>query len=307
MVALIGKIIWKNIVVIMFGVGMLVYGYTLYTTSVPCAEPIEYAIGTVDPRFLMSKEELLAHLEQASLIWEEAQGGKDLFVYNKDAKLVVSLLYDRRQQVTQQGKVLTSKINETKLSAEAAMQEYTSLRATYAAASKDYARRVALFEREQEVFNARVTQYNKQGGAPEEYVALQSTKAALEQKVQGLEVERQSVNQLAADANALTGEYNLLVEHINENVNAINNNGLTGVEFEEGVYVKDEAGERIEIYQFDDTTTLVRVLAHELGHALGLGHNSGVDSIMSPVNRSSNLTATAEDTQALDALCGAGE
>lgn len=301
---MLGRIIWKNSVPIMLGVGVLVYGYTLYTTPTPCAEPIEYRIGVLDPRFGVSEAKLLADLEQASSVWEEAQGGTDLFVYNPNAALTVSLLYDERQEITQQEKALASKIHEGTLSAEAAMQEYRALRATYAAASAAYLSDAAAFKKAHDAYNARVVAYNKHGGSAQEYAALQSDKVSLEEKTQTLESQRKKVNQLAADANALISQYNLLVERVNDHVDTINNDGLAGTQFEEGIYISDEAGQRIEIYQFDDQTTFVRVLAHELGHALGLGHNEGVDSIMNPVNRGSNLTATEEDSLALKTLCG---
>jgi len=300
---MLGKIIWKNIVPIMFGVGALVYGYTIYTASVPCVQPLEYRIGTLDPRFGVTKEQLLADLGRASAIWEKAYG-TTLFAYSEDADVTVSLVYDNRQQATQQEQVLTSKINETKLSAGAALDEYKELQVAYVRQSTIYSNHVSEFKTAQDTFNARVAAYNKQSEpSPDEYEALQAAKKILEKKVEALESERQSVNRLAADANALAKKYNLLVEHINENVQEINNSELVGTEFEEGVYISDEKGQRIEIYQFDDKTTFVRVLAHELGHALGLGHNDGVDSIMNAVNKSSNLVATAEDTVALEALC----
>jgi len=44
-----------------------------------------------------------------------------------------------------------------------------------------------------------------------------------------------------------------------------------GGEFEEGAYQSDQNGEKIDIYHLINQAKLIRVLAHELGHAHWVG------------------------------------
>ena len=277
-------------------------GYQHYY-NLPCQNPIEYKIGALDPRFGVSQSAFLADIQEASNLWSTA-AGKKLFAYNPKGNLTINLVYDDRQKITQQENALTTDINQNKQVADSVKQQFTSLRDQYTSAQTQYQTDLAAFNQAEATYNAQVTYWNDKGGAPaKEYAALQAQKNTLAAQRAALEDERLKVNSLADQVNALIDNYNLLVGHINTTVDAINNDGLTGTEFEEGVYISDQAGTRINIYQFNSKIYFLRVLAHELGHSLGLGHNSGTDSIMNPINQSKSLVLSADDLAALTAEC----
>lgn len=115
------------------------------------------------------------------------------------------------------------------------------------------------------------------------------------------ESQRIALNNLALEINTRIKDYNKLVGEINITVRAINQSA--GLEFDEGEYVYDSTGERIDIYEFSSRTDLKRVLSHELGHALGMEHVENQNSIMYYLNKSSNTSATKEDVAELTKAC----
>ncbi len=210
--------------------------YSVYTNEQPCAHPIPYALGTVDPRFGITNTELERDAAAAAQIWDTA-AGRELFSYDPKAALKINLVYDARQA-------------DATLGAEIATAQ-----------AQDDAERLSI------------------------------------------EAERASVTPATVDAfNARVSAYNASVNAVNAEVAQYNQ--TSGHTFEEGEFVRDSAGERINIYEFIGDAQLERVLAHELGHAVGLGHNTNPNSIMYAENESGNLTPSPDDIAALKTLCG---
>jgi hypothetical protein len=85
---------------------------------------------------------------------------------------------------------------------------------------------------------------------------------------------------------------------------AKNNAAVVEGDITTGRYVDDAAGPRVYIYGFQTKIDLEITLMHEFGHALGLGHVSGNDSIMSTSSKSTSMTLSPQDIAEMKTVCG---
>ncbi len=244
--------------------------YTRYVETRPCAEPILYSLGVVDPRFEVTEATLIKNAANAAQIWDKA-AGKTLFIYDPEAALKINLIYDEREATAKLG----IKITETQAAQE-------SLRVALSA-------RQDAFESLQDSYNEKVAAINARGGAtPKEARWLDAERERIASLGNVINTEVRAYNARVAELNALIKEYNQ----------------AAGRTFEEGQYVRDASGERMNIFAFIGETQLTRVLAHELGHAVGLDHNDNPDAIMYAMNEGGNVKPAPEDLADLKELCG---
>lgn len=268
----------------------------------PCSTPLEYSIGSIDPRFGISQEDFLKTIGEAETVWEDPVS-KNLFQYNPQADLKINLIYDNRQEETVASKDLESQLNQLESSHDNIMKEYDSLSTAYKKRIDAYDAAVAKYKDDLDSYNSEVRHWNELGGAPSDvYDNLKKEKKDLDKRFDTLEKERIAINNLAGKTNNLAQESNQLAQVYNQNLNTYKDRFGGSVQFDKGIY----NGQEIDIYQFYEIGDLRLTLAHELGHALGIEHLENSQSVMYYLMGDQNIDnpkATNEDINALKNIC----
>ena len=304
---------WVMLVAVLGGGGYYAYTHPAQVQSIvrlvestvaPCSRVLTYSIGSIDPRFGISKSVLVADLKEAAGIWKKA-AGKDLLVYQESgADVTVSLVYDERQAATDKLKGLGIALDKSKETYDSLKARYDSLSARVASERAQYDAKVAAYKNHEAEYNAKVRAVNSRGGAtPDEYEIIQADKAALEAEFDALKSYEREMNADIDTVNALATTINQLIVQLNLNVAQYNQTGAAAGEFEEGLYRFSGGVQTIDIYEYSNRVRLVRVLAHEMGHALGFDHVDESDAIMFKINQSTSLQTTAADIAEMNAVC----
>lgn len=270
----------------------------------PCQRPITYSIVTIDPRFDLSKTALLSDIQKAEKIWESPIN-KQLFEYSTTGDVKINLIYDYRQKATDAMRKIGIVINDDRSTYDALKIKYDTFIVSYSSKKAQIDALVTKYNAESNAFESSVNYWNKRGGAPKaEYNILEQKRIDLNNQVTTINQAKDSLNELVDTINSTETILNKLITTLNLHVNTYNTVGAsTGKEFNEGEYISGASGTIINIYQYNDTNQLVRVLAHELGHALGLDHLENPKAIMYYLNEGVNEKLTIDDLAALKNRC----
>lgn len=271
----------------------------------PCKTTITYSLGSFDTKFGVSKADFLDALKTAEKIWESPIN-KDLFKYEEGGRLKVNLVYDERQETTQQLKKMGVVVDNNKASYDSLKVQYDSIQSDYKKEKANFEAKVSSFESRKRAYESEVAQVNSRGGANKATLArLNTERDSLNQELISIQQIQNNLNNKIDSINALAKALNDLAKTLNMTVDKFNTiGGSLGSEFEEGTFVTDSSGQEINIYQFDNKTKLIRVLAHEMGHALGLEHNEDPKAIMYRLNNGINEKLTQTDFSELKTICG---
>ncbi|KND51834.1 MAG: extracellular metalloprotease M10 family [Parcubacteria bacterium C7867-001] len=277
-------------------------GYFLYTKAVPlltppCSTSVEYSIGSIDPRYGLSTSTLVSYLKEAEAPWNKA-AGKTVATYMETGSLKVNLVYSEQQAATSLGKNIDAD-QKVYVAAKASLE---SLRRAFEQQKNAYEAAVASFNAASEAYSAEVAKWNARGGAPKEiFQQLENQKRSLEARQASLARDAADINSLVTKINQGVTALNAAAKKINAKVSTYNS--AVGDDFDQGDYVSDAQGKRINVFEFTKAADLKRVLEHELGHAIGLGHVENPASIMYSYNVGSGLALTEEDVAELKAVC----
>jgi len=270
----------------------------------PCEQPITYTLNLFDDRFSLLRQDFLGAVGEAEAIWEKPIG-KELFTYADDGRLKINLIYDYRQQATSKLKSLGIVVKEDRTSYSELRTKYEALKAEYGKLKTDYDARLALFTQRKRVYDQEVQSWNKKGGSSKaEYNRLSEEGVIIQAELAEIQKIETRLNEYVDKINSFSVVLNRLVDSLNLKVEKYNEVGASrGEEFTEGDYQSVNGQQMINIYEFSNHDKLVRVLAHEFGHALGLEHTDDPHAIMYKFNTSANDKLADIDRVELMALC----
>jgi hypothetical protein len=265
-----------------------------------CPVPITYRIGSIDDRFGLNQEEARTIAEKAESLWEEISPN-ELFRYDDTSEFAINFIYDDRQQLASTEEEWRANLDKQEKDNQSLIEKVKSLSLDYEETQIVYRDRRDSYEKQLREYNEKVEKYNAEGGAPpKEFANLEKEAKHLASLLKELAASEKELNDKARQVNEAGERSNIAIISYNKEVEQYNEVYGNLDEYTQGDFKRD----RINVYKFSGTGELTSVIAHEFGHALGISHVEGNDSIMYYLmTQRASMELSAEDKEAFLQAC----
>ena len=248
----------------------LKFNHGLDRLTHPFDTRVRYRIGQVDNRFGLTETQVIDLSEKAANIWRDGTG-KEWFVYDKDARLTINFIYDERQAESDARR-------DTKFAIDGMVMSHQKQSAKIDSDKRSLDIEFNAIQNQvnhwQSSYNELVSHINSTQDPTIRQNLLNEHQAMLAQK-QVLDSKVLAYNQKRASFNEFVDEFNQHTQTINTAINNANRR-FVARQFHKGIF----NGKEINIYEFSSLDDLKLTLAHELGHALDIGHNDDPSALM---------------------------
>jgi hypothetical protein len=282
--------------------------HTARVADSPCEQPLTYSIDHIDSRFGLSEDEVHQAMRDAVSLWSDAADAP-LAMHEEQGGIVVRFTYDERQERVDSELRFREEIHSEQTRMNQLQRDYDINREQFDERSEEYTTFAEKTTERLNALNDWISERNNRDGFTEKDLEqYEQEKAEVEQMQQHVFREREELDELARRINRDT-------ERLNEKINATNhlidqyNEEFSGENrFTKATFQRTGRQEGvINVNTFLNRQELVLILAHELGHAFGMGHVDNPRSVMYHQMGAQEffpvLQLSAEDREALQAIC----
>jgi hypothetical protein len=286
-------------------------GVEALTKISPCSQPLRYSIGSIDTRFAVSVPELEQAVEAAARTWNSGTGTALLSKQTDDlqpADIVIRLVYDGRQERTDREVRFRERIRSQQIRLDRQQIQHDKNRESFDEQSlryKEFAENTA--ERLNEL-NEWIRRKNENGGfVGTDLEQFEQRKKDIEDAQDRVSNDQQELDKIARAINSEMDELNEKFADHNRLIQRYNDEFAGDLRFAKATYQKTSEGGIVTVNQFMNDKELTLIIAHELGHALGLTHLQQPESVMysqmGEQQLNPTIQLTAADRQAVRLLC----
>lgn len=258
-----------------------------------CQAPVLWRLGELDPNFGLTADQAEQAAHEAAQLWNKAFN-TELFRYDSLDGFPIHFRYDSQQQQLLQLALQKSRqyqtSNRSDIRDETLQQQQSRLNQRSTAYRNDKAQ----LDRDKAALRMQSRDAGYQNSA-----TYQQQQASLQQRQQRLEYENEAIKQ-QRDQLSRERDYRNSISR-DSNIRKPKPDSAPAIEFGE---MQIENGQRtMTIFAYKTNASLIQTIAHQFGHALGLGHNSNNASIMSDIFNPANNELSRSDISSLNHQC----
>lgn len=285
--------------------GIFALFYSVEGSPAPCSKPLTYRIASIDSRYNIDKQQVRKLMLKVEQLWSTALG-RELLVYDDHGEVGIHLIFSSDQQRSREERKLSEKIEAHKARHKLLSEEYDRLSNIYKNRQTNFKALVVDYNRTVKRLNNSFSEWQSGGVSEAEERAIRQEKRELKNLKYRADQLETELNSMRKRLNQKSTRLNGLSKRINNQIQEYNSRYAKRRKFHQGRYIKNGPHQTIKIFQFGNKQELMAVLAHEMGHALGLDHVKNPESVMyylMDAQNIHNLALSDQDMEALKTRC----